>query len=80
MAMSKNESGGSSKFLGPTKGNRDLAPCLSEGKGGGSGESHAGAPSGKFLGPTKGNTDLKIDRTSGVDSHEGGKYKAGGPN
>lgn len=71
--------GDKSKFLGDTKGNRDLRPCLSEGSCGGSGESHSGAPSGKFLGPTKGNTDLKIDRTSGVGGGEGGKYKAGGP-
>lgn len=70
--------GDKSKFLGDTKGNRDLNPCLSTGSMGGSGESHSGAPTGKFLGPTKGNTDLKIDRTSGVGGGEGGKYKAGG--
>jgi hypothetical protein len=68
------------KFLGDTKGNANLRPCLSEGSMGGSGESHGGSPSGKFLGTTKGNTDLPIDRTKGVDSKEGGKYKAGGPN
>lgn len=68
------------KFLGDTKGNRDLRPCLSEGSMGGSGESHAGSPSGKFLGPTKGNTDLPIDRTKGTGGGQGGKYTAGGAN
>lgn len=68
------------KFLGDTKGNANLKPCLSDGGMGGSGESHAGAPSGKFLGTTKGNTDLPIDRTKGTGGGEGGKYKAGGPN
>lgn len=70
----------SGKFLGDTKGNADLNPNLTTGSGGGSGESHGGTPSGKFLGTTKGNTDLPPDRTKGVDSHEGGKYKAGGAN
>jgi hypothetical protein len=56
------------KFLGDTKGNRDLHCNLSSGEKGGSGESHGGKPSGKFLGATKGNTDLPIDRTSGVKS------------
>ncbi len=46
------------KFLGETKGNRDLPPNQTTGNGGGSGEAHDGTPSGKFLGPTKGNTDL----------------------
>lgn len=54
------------KFLGDTKGNRDLKPNLSEGGHGGSGESHGGTPSSKFIGNTKGNTDLPINRTSGV--------------
>lgn len=63
--------GTSGKFLGDTKGNANLKPNLSEGSGGGSGESHAGSPSGKFLGSTKGNRDLPIDRTSGV----GGKSR-----
>lgn len=70
----------SGKFLGDTKGNRDLHCNLSTGSGGGSGESHSGSPSGKFLGPTKGNTDLPIDRTSGTGGGAGGKYKAGGAN
>lgn len=69
--------GDKSKFLGDTKGNSDLRPCLSDGSGGGSGESHSGSPSGKFLGPTKGNRDLPIDRTSGVKADSGGKYIAG---
>lgn len=55
-----------SKFLGDTKGNRDLKPNLSEGSGGGSGEPHDGTPSGKFLGPTKGNTDLPPNRSTGA--------------
>jgi len=66
-----------SKFLGETKGNRDLRPCLSEGSMGGSGESHGSAPSGKFLGSTKGNTDLPIDRTTGVKADMAGTYIAG---
>lgn len=70
----------SGKFLGDTKGNADLRPCLSEGSGGGSGESHGGTPSGKFLGTTKGNTDLPPDRTKGTGGGAGGKFKAGGPN
>lgn len=53
------------KFLGDTKGNRDLHCNRSEG-GGGSGESHAGGPSsGKFIGDTKGNRDLPTNRSSG---------------
>lgn len=56
----------SGKFLGETKGNKDLHCNLSEGSGGGSGESHSGGPSSKFIGETKGNTDLKPDRTSGA--------------
>lgn len=70
----------SGKFLGDTKGNANLRPCLSEGSGGASGESHSGSPSGKFLGTTKGNTDLPPDRTKGTGGGAGGKYKAGGPN
>lgn len=68
----------SGKFLGGTKGNRDLHCNLSTGSGGGSGEPHSGFSSGKFLGPTKGNTDLPIDRTTGTGGGAGGKYKAGG--
>lgn len=53
-----------SKFLGETKGNRDLNTNRSTG-GGGSGESHAkGAGGGKFIGETKGNRDLPINRSS----------------
>lgn len=70
----------SGKFLGDTKGNANLRPCLSDGSGGGSGESHSGSPSSKFIGTTKGNTDLPIDRTKGTGGGAGGKYKAGGPN
>jgi hypothetical protein len=54
-----------SKFLGDTKGTRDLHCNRSTG-GGGAGESHSGSPSGKFLGETKGNRDLPINRSSGV--------------
>lgn len=55
-----------SKFLGDTKGNRDLKPNRTV-CGGGSGESHApgGNLGGKFAGGTKGNRDLKPDRTAG---------------
>lgn len=68
------------KFLGETKGNRDINTCRDLGDPlGGSGESHAGAPSGKYLGHTKGNRDLPINRTEGVSGgHGGGKHKAGG--
>jgi hypothetical protein len=67
------------KFLGETKGNRDLHCNLSSGEKGGSGESHSGSPSGKYLGHTKGNRDLPINRTEGVSGgHGGGKHKAGG--
>lgn len=67
------------KFLGETKGNRDLRVCRDMGEIGGSGESHSGAPSGKYLGTTKGNRDLPINRTEGVSGgHGGGKHKAGG--
>jgi len=68
------------KFLGDTKGNRDLNTNQSSGPLGGSGESHApcGGVQG-FLGETKGNRDLKTDRTSGVSTgHGGGPHKAGG--
>jgi hypothetical protein len=63
----------SGKFLGDTKGNRDLGICLSDGSGGGSGESHSGKPSSKFIGETKGNRDLKINRTEGVVGGKGGR-------
>lgn len=61
------------KFLGDTKGNRDLATNRTSGSNGGSGEGHGGTPSGKFLGPTKGNRDLQPNRTSGVSEGHGGK-------
>lgn len=51
------------KFLGETKGNRDLNPNRTQG-GGGSGESGKGTPSGKWLGPTKGNKDFPPNRSS----------------
>lgn len=62
----------SGKFLGDTKGNRDLNHNRSTG-GGGSGESHSGKPSSKYIGETKGNRDLKTDRTSGVSGGHGGR-------
>jgi hypothetical protein len=56
-----------SKFIGDTKGNRDLNHNLSKGGHGGSGESHSkGAGGGKFVGDTKGNRDLPINRTAGA--------------
>jgi hypothetical protein len=68
-----------SKFIGDTKGNRDMNHNLTQMNHGGSGEGHAGRPSSKFIGDTKGNRDLPIDRTSGVSmGHGGGKHKAGG--
>jgi len=51
------------KFLGDTKGNRDLP--INRTTGGGGGHSPAGAGNGKFIGPTKGNRDLPINRTTG---------------
>lgn len=54
-----------SKFLGETKGNRDLKPNRS-GELGGSGEGHSSGPSSKFIGETKGNRDLPINRSHGV--------------
>ncbi len=68
-----------SKFLGDTKGNRDLPINVSSGSLG-SGESHGGSPSGKWLGDTKGNRDLPINRSSGTGGGAGGKFKAGGAN
>lgn len=70
----------SGKFLGDTKGNANLKTNLSDGSGGGSGESHSGSPSGKFLGTTNGNRNLNPDRSTGTGGGAGGKYKAGGPN
>lgn len=62
------------KYLGDTKGNRDLKTNRSVG-GGGSGESHKGGAKlgGKFAGGTKGNRDLPIDRTAGHPQGKGGK-------
>jgi len=71
----------SGKFLGDTKGNRDVATNRTSGSNGGSGESHKGGAGlgGKFAGGTKGNTDLPTNRTSGVSTgHGGGPLKAGG--
>lgn len=67
------------KFLGPTKGNRDLNTNRSTG-GGGSGESHKGGAGlgGKFAGGTKGNRDLPIDRTAGHKMGAGDPHGAGG--
>lgn len=60
------------KFLGETKGNRDLSTNRSAG-GGGSGESHSSSIGGKFLGNTKGNTNLPINRSTGVKSGSNSK-------
>lgn len=62
------------KFLGDTKGNRDLPPNVSSGNGGGSGESHKGyGKQSEFLGSTKGNKDLPPNRTEGVSMGHGGR-------
>jgi len=67
-----------SKFLGPTKGNRDIPPCMDLGEMGGSGESHTSfSHNDKFLGSTKGNRDLPTNRSSGVGSK---RHVAGGSN
>jgi hypothetical protein len=63
----------SGKFLGETKGNKNLPPCRDAGSQGGSGDGHSGGPSAKFIGETKGNRDLPTNRSSGVD--EGGYCK-----
>ena len=69
------------KFLGDTKGNRDLETDRSYDKLGGSGEAHKAKTADKFCGPTKGNTDLPPERSSGVSTgHGGGMHKAGGKN
>ncbi len=69
------------KFLGDTKGNRDLGTNRSHGSNGGGGEGHKAKPQTKFCGPTKGNKDLPTDRSAGVSTgHGGGKHKAGGAN
>ena len=71
---------GSGKFLGDTKGNRDLATERGlHGSLGGSGESHKPKSASKYCGPTKGNSDLATDRSAGVSTgHGGGQHKAGG--
>lgn len=68
------------KFLGDTKGNRDLKTNRSDGdSNGGAGESHASKSPDKWCGPTKGNRDLPPNRTEGVSmGHGGGMHKAGG--
>lgn len=68
----------SNKFLGPTKGNSDLEPCLDIGEIGGSGEAHAPGPSGKFLGATKGNRDLDPNVSDQKDGGSGESH-SGGP-
>lgn len=68
------------KFLGDTKGNRDLYTDRSYDMQGGSGEAHKPyAKSGEFLGETKGNKDLPTNRSSDTPGgYGGGKHKAGG--
>lgn len=69
----------SAKFLGDTKGNRDLETNRTEGSNGGSGEASKPKTAEKFCGPTKGNSDLPPNRTDGVSmGHGGGPHKAGG--
>ena len=71
--------GPSTEFIGPTKGNRDLAVDRSYEALGGEGESHSDGPETEFLGYTKGNYDLPIDRSYGVEGgYGGGQHKAGG--
>lgn len=70
------------KFLGDTKGNKDLYTDRSYADmQGGSGESHKPKTADKFCGPTKGNSDLPTNRTENVSSGMGGgMHKAGGKN
>jgi len=65
------------KFLGDTKGNRDLNTNRSTG-GGGSGESHMKKSSSKFCGPTKGNKDVPPNRTAGHTMGAGDPNGSGG--
>jgi hypothetical protein len=75
---SHKESGLTAKFYGDTQGNKDRNPDLSDGSGGGSGESHPfKASQGPFIGDTKGNKDRPIDLSKGTGGGEGGKYVAG---
>ena len=70
------------KFLGDTKGNKDLYTDRSYADmQGGSGEAHKPKTPDKFCGPTKGNSDLPTNRTEGVKGGQGGgQHKAGGKN
>lgn len=74
---SHKESGLKSKFYGPGAGNADRNICLSDGSGGGKGESHPFSASGPFLGETKGNKDRPSNISRGTGGGEGGKYVAG---
>ena len=66
------------KFLGDTKGNRDLDPNCSDAKMGGPGESHKAVSNSQFCGPTKGNSDLPPNRTAGHKQGAGDPQGAGG--
>ena len=74
----KSSSASKEKFLGDTKGNRDL-PNNRTANGHDVPVGHPHITRGKFLGATKGNTDLPPNR-SGGQGGAGGKYKAGGAN
>jgi len=66
------------KFLGDTKGNRDLDPNCTDAKMGGRGESHSNKSPSKFCGPTKGNSDLPPNRSAGHPQGMGDPKGAGG--
>jgi len=66
------------KFLGETKGNRDLPTNRTVG-GHEVPLMHDHITRGKFLGATKGNTHLPPNRSNGQGG-KGGKFKAGGAN
>jgi len=66
------------KFLGETKGNRDL-PTNRTVNGHEVALGHDHITRDKFLGATKGNTDLPPNRSHGQGG-KGGKFKAGGAN
>jgi hypothetical protein len=69
---------GDKKFYGPTEGNADRSVDLSDGDGGGKGESHPyKASQGPFIGDTKGNKDRPVDISRGTGGKDGGKYVAG---
>lgn len=80
MASSKLKSSSPSKdkFLGDTKGNRDLPTNRTVG-GHEVALGHPHITRGEFLGATKGNRDLPPLRSAGQGG-AGGKYKAGGAN